>query len=72
MAVKLKRYCVTVLDHWTPTKTFWTLDGAKKHYRKHRLSRANVFQWEDGCWRWMFGTKDLDPIAIKSPSNDLQ
>ncbi len=65
--MRLKRYCVTVLDHWTPTQMFWTLEGAKKHYRKHKLSRANLFKWDGEAWCWMCGARDLDPSFIKSP-----
>ncbi|MGM5018753.1 hypothetical protein [Tardiphaga sp. 367_B4_N1_1] len=64
--MKLKRYCVTVLDNWTPTKEFWTLDGAREFYRDHRAC-ANVFKWEDGYWHWMYGARDRDPRLIKSP-----
>jgi hypothetical protein len=67
IAMRLKRYCVTVLDHWTPTQMFWTLEGAKKHLRKHKLSRANLFKWDGEAWCWMCGTRDLDPSFIKSP-----
>ena len=64
--MRLKRYCVTVLDNYTPTQLFWTLDGANEFYREHR-SCANVFKWRDGYWQWMFGARDLDPKLIKSP-----
>lgn len=53
----LKRYCVTVLDHWTPTREFWTLEGARRFYGKHRAA-DNVFKWEDGKWAWMFGANE--------------
>lgn len=57
----LKRYCVTVSDNWTPLRLFWTLDGAKKFYMKHR-SYSNVFKWEPrptGAWEWICGARDL-------------
>lgn len=63
---KLKRYCVTVMDNWTPMREFWTLDGAYNFYRKHR-TYANVFKWDGEAWCWMFGARDCDPNAIKSP-----
>lgn len=63
--MKLKRYCVTVLDNWTPMRTFWTLEGAKKFYREHRQC-ANVFQWHDGNWHWMCGAHDLG-VPVVSP-----
>jgi hypothetical protein len=53
-----KRYCVTVMDNWTPLRLFWTLDGAKDFYREHR-SCANVYKWRDGEWHWMCGAHDL-------------
>jgi hypothetical protein len=55
--MKLKRYCVTVMDHWTPMRDFWTLEGAKKFYRMHRAS-ANVFKWDGEAWCWMCGAHD--------------
>lgn len=67
--MRLKRYRVTVLDNWTPTTDFWTLEGAKKFYRQHREC-ANVFKWDDGAWHWMCGSRDLDPKRIKSPIAD--
>jgi len=71
--MKLKRYCVTVMDNWTPMRDFWTLEGAKKFYRLHRQC-ANVFQWDsrDHVWRWMCGAHDmgvmLTPWEASAPS----
>lgn len=56
--MRLRRYCVTVMDNWTPLRTFWTLGGAKKFYRKHR-EVANVYKWRDDEWQWMCGSNDL-------------
>lgn len=64
--MKLKRYCVTVLDNWTPMRTFWTLEGAKAFYRKYREC-GNVFQWDDGEWHWMCGAHDLGQEVNKPP-----
>ncbi len=55
--MKLRRYCVTVLDNWTLTREFWTLEGAKNFYKQHRAS-GNVYRWEFGDWQWMFGSKE--------------
>jgi hypothetical protein len=44
--MKLRRYCVTVMDHWTPTRLFWTLYGALK-YRCRFGAEAHLFQWRD-------------------------
>jgi hypothetical protein len=57
-----KKYCVTFSD-WTPLKLFWTLDGAKKCYRKHR-EYSNVYHWENGKWEWMCGANDRSPKFI--------
>lgn len=64
--MRLRRYCVTVMDNWTPTRDFWTLKGATDFYREHR-DCANVFKWDDYAWTWMFGACDRQPRVIKSP-----
>ena len=64
--MRFRRYCVTVMDNWTPLREFWTLEGAKEFYRQHRAC-ANVFKWEDGFWHWMCGARDLHPDRILSP-----
>ena len=56
--MKLRRYCVTVNDNWTPLRLFWTLEGAKRFYRLHR-DCANVFGWSAGKWEWYCGARDL-------------
>lgn len=53
----LKRYCVTVNDNWTPLRLFWTLEGAKGFYKKHR-NCANVFRWNGVQWGWICGARD--------------
>jgi hypothetical protein len=55
--MKLRRYCVTTMDYWTPLRTFWTLEGAKKFYRQNRTC-ANVFKWREGEWQWICGARD--------------
>jgi hypothetical protein len=52
-----QRYCVTVMDNWTPIRTFLTLAGAKRFYQAHQTC-AHVYKWEGGEWRWMFGARD--------------
>lgn len=64
--MKLRRYCVTVMDNWTPMRTFWTLEGAKKFYREHR-SCANVFKWDGEAWSWMCGAHDRSPPVMVTP-----
>ena len=65
--MKLRKYCVTVNDNWTPATEFWTLVGAKKFYSK-RSSCANVYKWDSGVWRWVCGAKDLDSFSKNSRS----
>lgn len=52
--MKLKRYCVTVMDNWTPTREFWTYDGAKK-FRNEHLAGAHMHQWFGGRWVEVLG-----------------
>lgn len=64
--MKLKRYCVTVMDHWTPTREFWTLEGAERFYKLHRAC-ANVFVWGEGKWEWICGAHDRGaPVCAKT------
>jgi hypothetical protein len=58
--MRLRRYCVTVSDNWTPMRTFFTLGGAKRFYLPRR-EYSNVFHWWGGEWQWMFGAKDKEP-----------
>lgn len=44
MAFRLRPYCVTVMDNWTPMRMFWTLKGAQKFQDRHR---GYAF-----CYRW--------------------
>jgi hypothetical protein len=53
--MKLQRYCVTVMDNWTPTLTFWTLKGARK-YCEGFVAGAHLYQWIEGN-----GWLELDP-----------
>ncbi len=50
--MKLKRYCVTVMDNWTETREFWTLTGARR-WRDSFPSRAHVhlFRWVTNKWQ---------------------
>lgn len=58
--MRWKRYAVTVSDNWTPVRTFWTLEAAKKFYRPKR-DHANVFVWKSQSreWEWICGARDL-------------
>lgn len=42
--MKLRRYCVTVMDHWTPTREFWTWRNALAHFAKH-YPAAHFYAW---------------------------
>lgn len=59
--MKLKKYCVTVMDNWTPTREFWTLAGAMKHWRKH-APVSHLFVWKDGVWLTLSYIGDYDRI----------
>ncbi len=50
--MKLRRYCVIVMDNWTPTREFWTLQGALRWYDKHH-GAAYLYEWMGG--RWVLG-----------------
>jgi hypothetical protein len=47
--MKLRRWCVTVMDNWTPTREFFTLSSALRWRFRH--APAHLFRWEDGEWR---------------------
>jgi hypothetical protein len=50
--VQLRQYCVTVMDHWTPMRYFWTLKRAKAFREKH-IGCAYLFKWVDGRFQQM-------------------
>lgn len=50
--MKLRRYCVTVTDNWTPMREFWTMRTARKFFNRHWQS-AHLFIWWDGDWHQM-------------------
>lgn len=45
--MRFRKYAVTVMDNWTPMRTFWTLEGARKFAVKHS---GNVFVWIGYNW----------------------
>lgn len=55
----MKRFCVTVMDNWTPTRTFWTFGGALRYAVKH-LSAAHLFVWNSNVKAW----DEIDRIWI--------
>lgn len=48
--MKLKRYAVTVMDNWTPMRTFWTLAGARSWRARLNFSYTYLYRWESGMW----------------------
>jgi hypothetical protein len=67
--MRLKRYCVTVMDNWTPMRAFWTYDAAKK-FRDENLASAHLHQWFGGRWVEVIGppgdrTISQNPLAVR-------
>lgn len=48
--MKLRRYCVTVLDNWTPKRHFWTRRGAER-WMYCFAGYAYLFAWDGKEWR---------------------
>ena len=48
--MRLRLYCVTVLDNWTPAQFFWTHRGATRHYQNFRGFSPSVRRWERDRW----------------------
>lgn len=46
--MRLRRYSVTVMDRWTPTRFFWTRAGAVRWFKSH-LAGAHLWRW-GGFW----------------------
>jgi len=46
---RLRRYAVTVMDNWTPMRTFWTLAAARRFAARHAAC-AHLFHWRGGGW----------------------
>lgn len=49
--MKLKRWCVTVMDNWTKTREFWTRSGAVKYLCKQPLRGATLWEWQGVRWQ---------------------
>lgn len=47
--MKFRRYCVTVMDNWTPLRTFWTFGGALRFANRH-MGAAHLHIWHSGGW----------------------
>ena len=62
--MKLRRYCVTVSDNWTPTRYFWRRRSAIRWMVKMG-SVANFYVWQDGIWRKPYTTATTTSILIQ-------
>jgi hypothetical protein len=46
----LRRFCVTVMDNWTPMRRFFTLYGARR-WRANIGVNAHLFEWTGSQWQ---------------------
>jgi hypothetical protein len=46
--MRLRKYSVTVMDNWTPTRFFWTEAGARRWFNSF-VAGAHLFKWR-GSW----------------------
>ena len=49
--MKLRRYCVTVMDNWTPRREFWTL-GAALQFAVVHMPNSHLHVWNRGAGTW--------------------
>lgn len=47
--MKLRRWRITVMDNWTPTREFFTLRAALNHRARH-FPVSYLYHWESGRW----------------------
>ncbi len=47
--MKLRRYCVTVMDNWTPLRVFWTRRAAIR-WRDRFRGYGYFWVWRNGGW----------------------
>ena len=47
--MRLRRYAVTVMDHWTPMRYFWTERGAFDFYMRFPFY-SHMYKWENSAW----------------------
>lgn len=50
--MQIKRYSVTVMDNWTRSRTFWTLNGALAFWAKHHRC-AYLWRWDNETNGWL-------------------
>jgi hypothetical protein len=51
--MRLRRYCVTVMDNWTPMRFFWTKYGAALFKAKFckNCDCAHLYAWRENQWQ---------------------
>ena len=62
--VRLRRYCVTFSDNWTPARLLWTAHGALEVADKYAC--AHAFIWKDGEWQYLIARRtkaELQPSS---------
>lgn len=47
--MRLRRWCVTVMDNWTPLRVFWTRAAAEKFMERHP-NCSHLYRWGRTCW----------------------
>lgn len=50
--MKFRCYCVTVMDHWTPMRRFWTLERARR-FKEQQHGAGHLFIWDRLHTRWV-------------------
>lgn len=61
--MRLRRYCVTVMDNWTPLRMFWTLRGAEKFATRHP-GYAYIHLWRAPGWIQILRSTSYGTISI--------
>lgn len=47
----MRKYCVVVMDNWTPVRWFWFRRNALRHARKHSRKRTSLYnKRSNGQW----------------------
>jgi len=50
--MKLRRYCVTVMDNWTPMRWFWRRNAALR-WRDSIGAHAHAYRWHPNIKKWI-------------------
>ncbi len=51
--MQLRTYAVTVMDHWTPMRYFWTLSRARKWQESFVGGNAYLYRWHPNLNKWV-------------------